>query len=405
MLEKKDRFDALLVVSASVLMGALLYTARSHLSPPVVALAIVALLFPLRRQPVARHLLLVLLLLFVIWLAHELRDVLFPFAASLLLAYLLDPVADRMQRWRLPRTAAVAIIVAFLVGIVVLASALIVPRILDEVGGMVEASIAFAGQARTWLERDLVPTLGRLGIGSAQIQEQLVPKIANQAEGFLKFLFQSLLQLTSSVSALLGQLLNLVLIPFLTFFLLKDFDRLRTAVRHLLPERQQRRAAEMVHSIDRVLVGFFRGELLVCLIVGTLTAILLSIFRIPYALLLGVLAGVLNLVPYVGLAITMLVGVLVGLFSPNPLVTTIKIVVLIESVQILEGSFLSPKIVGDKVGLHPAWVMFAILTFSKLWGFLGLVIAVPTAGVIATMLRSWFARVRAQRSAAVPDAP
>jgi len=404
-MNKTSRFDALLIVSASLLMGALLFAVRSHLSPLVVALAIVALLFPLRHQPAARHLLVVLLLLFALWLARELREVLFPFAASLLLSYLLDPLVDRMQRLRVPRALGVGLIILVVLGCVVVALVLIVPKVIKEVSDMIQSSIAFAGEARQWVEHDLVAILGRFGIDSAQVQEQLVSTIADQAERFLKFLFQSLLQVTSRLSAVLGQLLNLVLIPFLTFFLLKDFDRLKGAVRRLLPARHQSQVGEVLRSVDRVLVGFFRGELLVCLIVGTLTAILLSIFRIPYALLLGVLAGILNLVPYVGLAITMLVGVLVGMFSPHPVLTTIKIVVLIESVQILEGSFLSPKIVGDKVGLHPAWVMFAILAFSKLWGILGLVIAVPTAGVIAALLRSWYARVWPHRGAGAVEAP
>ncbi len=405
MADKRDRLEALLIVSASLLMGALLFAVRSHLSPLVVALAIVALLFPLRHQPAARHLLVVLLLVFALWLAHELREVLFPFAVSLLLAYLLDPLVDRLGRLRLPRTVGVALIILVVVGCVVLALVLIVPKVVNEVTDIIQASLGFAARARTLVENDLAAFMGRFGMDSAQVQQQLAPKIADQAEGFLKFLFQSLLHLTSRLSAVLGQLLNLVLIPFLTFFLLKDFDRLKSAVRRLLPARHQSRAAEVVRSVDRVLVGFFRGELLVCLIVGVLTTILLSIFRIPYALLLGVLAGLLNLVPYVGLAITMLVGVLVGLFSPHPIITTIKIVVLIEAVQIVEGSFLSPKIVGDKVGLHPAWVMFAILTFSKLWGLLGLVIAVPTAGVIAALIRSWYAQSQANRTAGTADGP
>lgn len=405
MADKRDRFEVLLIVSASLLVGALLFAVRNHLSPLVVALAIVVLLFPLRRQPAARHLLIVLLFLFALWLAHELREVLLPFAVSLLLAYLLNPLVDRMEDLRVPRAVGVVVITLVVVGCVVLALVLIVPKVVNEVTDIVQASLGFAAKARAWVENDLEAFVGRFGIDSAQVQQQLAPKIADQAEGFLKFLFQSLLQLTFRLSAVLGQLLNLVLIPFLTFFLLKDFNRLTGTVRRLLPAEHQSRMVEVVHRVDRVLAGFFRGELLVCLIVGLLTAILLSIFRIPYALLLGVLAGLLNLVPYVGLAITMLVGVLVGLFSPHPIITTIKIVVLIEGVQILEGSFLSPKIVGDKVGLHPAWVMFAILTFSKLWGLLGLVIAVPTAAVIAALIRTWYPHLQGRRAAGAAKGP
>ncbi len=402
---ERYRFDALLIVSASLLMGALLFAVRGHLSPVVVAVAIVALLFPLRGHPVARHLLLVLLLLFLLWLAHELRDVLFPFAISLLLAYLANPLVERLAMWRIPRVVTVALIILLFLGCGVLALVLVVPRMVREIGEMVDASIQFAGHLKVWMETSLLPLLARFGMDSAQLQTQLLPAIADQAQGLLKFLFQNLLQLTTSLSSLLGRLLNLVLIPFLTFFLLKDFDKLKVAVQRLVPERHKVRLGEYVHAVDRVLAGFFRGELLVCLLVGTLTALLLTIFGIPYALLLGVLAGILNLVPYVGLAITMAVGVIVGMLSPHPVLTTVKIVVLIESVQILEGSFLSPKIVGDRVGLHPAWVMFAILAFSKLWGLLGLVIAVPTAAVVAALLRNWYAQVRSRSGPAAAELP
>ncbi|MDZ7392455.1 MAG: AI-2E family transporter [candidate division KSB1 bacterium] len=396
---ERDRLDALLVVSASLLMGALLFAVRSHLSPLVVAVAVVALLFPFRRQPVARHLLVVLLLLFVLWLVHELRDVLFPFGVSLLLAYLANPLVDRLARWRIPRLLSVTLLILTFIGLVVLALVLLVPRIAREVSDMVQASVQFAGVLRSWLDTDFLPLLARLGVDSSQLQSQFVPAIADQAQGLLKFIFQNLLQLTARLSTMLGQLLNLVLIPFLTFFLLKDYDKLKASVRRMVPERHKARVVTVVHAVDTVLAGFFRGELLVCLIVGTLTAVLLTIFGAPYALLLGLLAGILNLVPYVGLAITMAVGVLVGLLSPHPVLTTIKIVVLIESVQIVEGSFLSPKIVGERVGLHPAWVMFAILAFSKLWGLLGLVIAVPSAAVVAALLRSHHAQVHGGRVA------
>jgi len=184
------------------------------------------------------------------------------------------------------------------------------------------------------------------------------------------------------VSAAFGQLLNLVLVPFLFFYILKDIDRIKSALRRLLVTRDGWLSLENIGRIDNILSGYIRGQLMVCLVVAVLTGTALSVLGIPYALILGLVAGVLNLVPYIGLAITLVLGLLVGIFSPSPLITCIKIVVVIEAVQILEGAVLSPRIVGEKVGLHPVWVMLSILIFSHFWGFVGLLIAVPFAAII-----------------------
>ena len=166
-------------------------------------------------------------------------------------------------------------------------------------------------------------------------------------------------------------------------------------------------SAENINNVDEILSGYIRGQLMVCLAVAVLTGTALSILGIPYALILGIVAGVLNLVPYIGLAITLGIGLLVGIFSPSPLITCIKIVVVIEAVQILEGAVLSPRIVGEKVGLHPVWVMLSILVFSHFWGFVGLLVAVPFAAVIklfiSMLIDKYWKPPESLPAAAAPD--
>jgi predicted PurR-regulated permease PerM len=226
--------------------------------------------------------------------------------------------------------------------------------------------------------------------------------VPDKIQGIFEALSRTAGDLTAALSRLAGQVLNLILVPILFFYLLKDFNRIKDFIHCHLPKASSEKIRRYIRSINRIIGGFFRGQLIVCTIVAVLTTFLLYIFDVPYALILGLLAGILNIIPYIGLAITLTIGILIGLLSPQPLVTLLKTVIIIEAVQIMEGNVLSPRIVGNRVGLHPVWVIFSVLIFAHFWGIPGLLIAVPTAAIIKIFVSDFLDHYRKQN---LPPAP
>jgi len=184
----------------------------------------------------------------------------------------------------------------------------------------------------------------------------------------------------------LGQILNVILIPILTFYFLKDFNRIQEWMLNMVPRKYRSSCYFYLWRTNRILGGYIRGQLIVCTIVGVLTGLGLAVFGIPFAILLGVMTGLLNVIPYIGLYVSLGLALLTSLFTAHPLVAALKIAGVFLVVQSLEGYVIAPKIVGERVGLHPLAVIFSVLVFSRFLGFWGLIIGVPTAALIKFLL-------------------
>ena len=400
-----ERYDVLLIVGTAILLIALLYSLHEVLSPPVLSLLLILFLLPLRSHRIKHFLIFLTVFVFLLWFVFHAGTILMPFILSLVLAYLFDPVVDKLERIRIPRTLAVTIIVLLVVSLLALALIFLIPQIIRELKELIDLSIVYSNKVADWVQRDGLAFLEQFRFDTERIQDIALKELPSRLQQILEAFFKGALNLTSTVSTAFGHFINFLLVPFLFFYLLKDFDRIKAWVRDLLPLDQGWVFEKYIKKIDNVLSGYFRGQLIVCSIVAVLTSLGLFAFGIKYSLLLGIMAGVLNLIPYIGLAITLVFGLLVGIFSPSPLLTCIKIVAVIETVQILEGSLLSPRIVGERVGLHPAWVMFSILIFAHFWGFIGLIIAVPLAATIKIFASVWLHayRKRIFRPKIVPE--
>ncbi|MDZ7372816.1 MAG: AI-2E family transporter [candidate division KSB1 bacterium] len=379
----RHEFLALVVGLVLIAVGAALYRLRESISPALLALAAWVLLYPYRRVQGVRLALWAISLVFCVQLVVVLKTVLFPFVLSLGLAYLLDPLVGILARRGLPRTLTILLLDALALGAIVAVVALLIPKLLAEVGSLVEQMVSQAPALQEWYTNQVGPYLSRFGLDSSRLVQELIGSLPQRSQGLLRVLFNGLVSAGTGLSNLLGQLLTLVLVPFVTFYLLRDFEKVRQGTKELLvPARHRPAAVAIYRRIDRVVSGFVRGQLLVCLLVGSLTALGLFVAGIRYSLALGILAGVLNLVPYVGITVTLIVAVLIGLFDPYPWSTVLKTILVIEGVQIVESTVLSPRIVGNRVGLHPVWVMLAVIVFSRLMGVVGLFVAVPVAAVL-----------------------
>lgn len=319
------------------------------------------------------------------WLLYVLAPVLTPFLIGALLAYLGDPIADRLQRARLSRTLAVIAVFAvmFLAGLVLL---LILLPLLQQQLVTLSARLP---QVLGWIQTELVPWLGRtlrVEIGSVDIDSLGIALKENwrDAGDLLGFVLG---KVGDSGQALLAWAAYLVLVPVVTFYLLRDWDALIQGLCSFIPRRYEQTVTALARECDRVLAEFLRGQLLVMLALGVIYSIGLWIAGLEFALLIGMLAGVVSFVPYLGAIVGVAAAGLVAFFQYHDLAHLLYVAIVFGIGQAIEGMLLSPLLVGDRIGLHPVAVIFAVLAGGQLFGFFGVLLALPVAAVVTVLLR------------------
>jgi len=322
-------------------------------------------------------------------LLYVLSGVLVPFVAGLAVAYFFDPVADRLEKAGVSRGLAAAVVIA---GFLALAGALLVliyPLLQGQVVGLI-AHIPELIDAAREQSAPLLETLNeRLSSGQISDLKGTAGSYAGNALGWLGGLLQDV---WSGGLAFFNLLSLLIITPLVAFYLLRDWDRIVAHFDGLLPRRSAVTIREQATAIDATLAAFVRGQASVCFVLGIFYATGLTIIGLDFGLLVGLGTGIISFVPYVGAGIGMLTGVGIALFQ-FPETTSVIIVAAIFFVgQTAESYFLTPKLVGDRVGLHPVWIVFALLAGGALFGFTGVLLAVPVTAVIGVLVRFATAR-------------
>jgi predicted PurR-regulated permease PerM len=323
------------------------------------------------------------LALFLIAL-YLLRGVLLPFVAGMAIAYLLDPVVDRLERWCRSRILATCIVTIAFVVVVVAVLMLLVPLIQSQVIGLVESlpNLIAALQARA---APLLVIVERYL--SVEEMADLRAMLGGQIGGIVRWMGQALGSVVTSGLALVSILSLVFITPVVTFYLLRDWDRLVTSVDRWLPREHAEVIREQVRLIDRTLAGYARGQAMVCLFLAVFYGGLLTLAGLDFGLIVGLTAGVLSFIPYVG-TITGFVASMGIAFAQFPDWGSILLVLAIfVAGQVIEGNVLTPKLVGERIGLHPVWVIFALLAGGALFGFVGVLLGLPIAAVIGVLAR------------------
>ena len=362
------------------LLGVFLYLLVDDLTPLVVGCGLALLIVMSRRgSTLELGVGLVSLFLFSVYVFHGVAGLLWPFVVSFVLAYLLAPLVGVLSR-HMPRTVAIGLLVLSLLGLITLVSYALIPRVIREVRDLVLSLPTYASYFRDVYLR-LTDWLAQYDAYSGyanEIQQRFVDRLPEVGKLFADQTTSALRGLTSGIAAIL----NLLMIPFVTFYVLKDYDRIRQLVTEAIPTGQRARVVDLVERIDTVLGQYIRGQLIVSTFIAVLTATGLSISGIRYAVVLGLMAGAFNLIPYIGLTISLGVSMAVALMDAGSGIQVLKVLGVFVVAQGIEGNFLSPRVVGERVGLHPVWVMFALVVAAHLWGVVGMLIAIPAAAVI-----------------------
>lgn len=329
----------------------------------------------------------------LLWL---LADVLMPFAAGFAIAYLLDPVADRLEKAGLSRLGATLIILIGFVILIALALIILAPALGHQIAAFLDALPKMVGRLRDlaseqgagFVSRYVAPIAQRLGIQLDTASDAIQGSVSDFATQAARYVGDVLKGLWSGGRALIGIVSLLVVTPVVAFYILLDWDRMIAKVDSWTPLDQRETVRELACEIDAALSGFLRGQSLVCLFLGAWYGVGLSLVGLNYGLLIGIASGALSFIPYVGSLTCLVVSVAVAIVQGWPDWTLVALVLgVIVTGQFLEGNILTPKLVGESVGLHPVWLMLALLAFGSLFGFTGLLLAVPISAAVGVLMR------------------
>ncbi len=319
------------------------------------------------------------------WLAYMLVPILMPFAFAAMLAYLGDPLTDKLETCRLSRTNAVLVVFSVMYLVFVLILLLLLPLLESQIEHFVSNLPAYV----TWLNETVVPwSQKRFNSGIKPINlNQIITLVKShweQAGGVVAAIMSSV---SYSGGVIAEWLMNMLLIPVVTFYLLRDWDGLLIKIHDLLPRRIAPTVTKLAGEVDTVLAAFVRGQFYVMLALGCIYSIGLWMTGLDLALLIGMLAGLVSFVPYLGSIVGIVVACVAALMQFHEPMQLLPVAIVFVIGQSLEGMVLTPMLVGDKIGLHPVAVMFAVLAGGQLFGFLGVLLALPLASIVMVLLR------------------
>ncbi|MFO7983343.1 MAG: AI-2E family transporter [Desulfuromonadales bacterium] len=334
-------------------------------------------------------------LVLLIWLLYAGRSVFIPFLLAFLLAYFLDPAADFLEERKLSRWAAVVVVFVGFLGIVGLLLAFLVPAVQNEVADLQELFPEYASGLYSLLPASVLETLDISGASDLQalfhrlleLGKNLSVDVIGQVALFVSKAFSSTLSFILTV-------IGYFIIPIYLFYLLRDFDRMKDGAVSLIPERYRPAVTDLALDVDRVLSGFIRGQLVVCMVLAVLYSIGLVALGIDLALLIGILSGLANIIPYLGTLIGISFALLMAVVKFQDLLHPLLVIVLFGAVQAMEGTLITPRIVGNRVGLHPVGTILAVLFGGELFGFLGLLLAVPVVASALVLFKTALAWYR-----------
>lgn len=385
-------------------LGLFLFSIKPVLTPIVLFLLLVGLLVPYAGTRTHLLALLGASLLVLLWLLKTTGFLLAQFLLAFAIAYILDPAVDLFEKRGVPR--AVAIFVLLLPGAALAALGMVfgVPALAEQVASLVSRAPEALARGGEWVS-GLHGKILRLDLPIADettiravLQglgtDRITAWLSARPEEIMRGSWGALLGVGKGLGTVLSVLGYVFLTPILGYYLLRDYDRLTETMKDLIPLDRRESWLAFMAEYDRLLARYLRGQLLAAVLVGVLTGVGLWIAGFPYAGLVGAVAAIFNVVPFLGLIVSLIPAILIALLSGNIVVSLIKVAAVFGLVQLLDSTVLGPRIVGGSVGLHPVWVILALAVGGFFLGLVGLLLAVPVAVLLRLILRNLLERYR-----------
>ncbi|MFV0476421.1 MAG: AI-2E family transporter [Parahaliea sp.] len=333
----------------------------------------------------------VMLVFFVIF--YALQPILLPFVLGALMGYLGDPLVDRLEERGYSRTIGVVLVFVLFSALMTLGLLIAIPALVHQLDALVrklpDIYQWITGTALPWLQ-------AKLDLPATHLPEiDWTAQLAQNWESLSKAIAKTLRNLTGSGAGMLGWLFNLALVPVVAFYLMRDWDIMMAKLLGMMPRAWQDNTAAMVREADEVLGAFIRGQLLVMLCLGIIYSLGLWMVGVQLALVLGLMAGLASIVPYLGFIVGIASSLIVAYFQFHDINMLLLVALVFGVGQVLESIVLTPILVGDRIGLHPVAVIFALMAGGQIAGFVGVLVALPVSAVVMVFVRHAVAYYRA----------
>ncbi len=353
-------------------------------------------LAPFRKEnDYIKRLMLVISLVFIGWILSQLGFALVPFVIAFLIAYLLDPIVSFLKRKGLPRWLSSMVFILSFVGAVALISIYIFPMIFVQLQDAINKITSLVTTVNSYLDtRKIYRLLDSIGIRNEDVQKLIKKEAIPEIKGMMTGIFNSLMSLLTGLSGIATQLLNVILIPIFAFYFLKDFTRIKTTIKAIL-EKKNVKFLHDLRRINDIFMIYIGWQVIAATMVATVCSTAFSSFGIAYPIVLGIIAGFLNPIPYLGFIGSMIISSLtIIIVEPDNMWTQILIVVsVISGMHFINTYFIEPFILGKRIGLHPLVLFLALFIFGGMFGFIGLLIAVPTSATLVMFFNDWRQRL------------
>jgi predicted PurR-regulated permease PerM len=389
---KKRAFIVVAIILAiAAFTGFLLQTGYTQ-SPLALFLMTLFLLVPFRKTSiVARRILFVVVVFFVFWLISFVPETLAAFLIAFTIAYLFDPVVSRIVSGGRSRWIVSLLAMLFLFGAVSLVAVYVFPAIFSQINNVLSNVRSIVSTASEYFEKEKLQQLfSTLGIEDKKLQEMMQNEFLPELKSMLQNIISMLLQLFRGVSGIATQLFNAVLIPVFSFYFLKDFDKIKEQLKIILGKKDEKLLKDLrrINDIFRVYVSW---QVFAATMIAIITSIVFTIAGVENGILLGILCGFLNPIPYIGLIASWILSSLIILITApdDMLYQIIVIIATVNIIHFVNAYFVEPNILGNRIGLHPLILIASLFIFGALFGFLGLLVAVPSTATLMLFYEDW----------------
>jgi len=389
--KRQGAFFFAVFISLLALSG-FLYMTGIILQPLVLIIISMFVIVPFTKDsPFAKRLLLMISLLFIGWLLADLGFAIVPFFVAFLMAYLLDPFVVALEKLKIPRWLSALLIDLAIIGGITAVAIYVFPLLYSQLDEAIDKISVFVTDISKDLDsKDFYKFMSGFGLSKATTKAIVHNDILPRLEPLLSGVLGSLLNLVTNISAVATSLFNIILVPVLFFYFLKDYRKLVQLSKKIL-EKKNEKLLNDLKRISRIFKKYVSWQITAAFIIASVCTTCFTIFEIPYPIILGILCGILNPIPYLGIFASMLLGIITIIIVNEPeMVSQILILVaVIGAMHFINAYLLEPNIAGKMIGLHPALLIASLFVFGGLFGFLGLLIAVPLTATLVMFFDDW----------------
>ncbi len=377
-----EKREWLVLILALIILLVLGYTVREIFDPIFVFVVFLIATYPFRHDSIVRHLILLATFVFAFWFVIEVSGAVLPFVVAFIISFVFSPLVEWLKMRKVPRAVSIIGVLLVLLGILAAISVVVLPMVFQQFQSFLTTIPTLSAEVSNSLNR--VVNRGFLGFAPENqgLQQAVVSALSSRIEDVTRAIPNGILSFVAQAATALTKMLNLVLVPFLSFYIMKDFELIKYRVKMVFPRRHRQLVSDIYSIIDRILGSYLRGALTVAFINSIVITSLMSIWGVKYPLVIGLISGLLDMIPYFGIIISTSIAVLIALFGDNPGFQVIMVIVSFLGMNLTETAILYPRIIGSKIGVHPVLLILALLIFGYFMGFLGLLIAVPTTAIL-----------------------